>query len=98
MTRSRCSGLSKSQDAPPGPGRKSNAPAGRNPRRSRLSTMAAPPGGEKTSTAEPPHLAGRGSAANRARTKSDAPSGAEPTSAHRLPCPSWERGSSRPIK
>eukprot|EP00969_Alexandrium_andersonii_P018613 813021-Alexandrium_andersonii.AAC.1 len=39
-TRSRPSGLSKPHEAPPGPGRKSNAPAGRAPRRGRLSAMA----------------------------------------------------------
>eukprot|EP00969_Alexandrium_andersonii_P069884 3084640-Alexandrium_andersonii.AAC.1 len=52
ITRSRSSGLSKSHDTPPGPGRESNAPAGRTPRRGRRSAMAIALGGEKTSATE----------------------------------------------
>eukprot|EP00969_Alexandrium_andersonii_P069807 3080673-Alexandrium_andersonii.AAC.1 len=37
MARSRSSGLSKSHETPPGPGGRSNAPAGSTPRRGRLS-------------------------------------------------------------
>eukprot|EP00969_Alexandrium_andersonii_P036798 1612915-Alexandrium_andersonii.AAC.1 len=48
-TRSRSSGLSKSHAAPPSPGRKSNTPAGRTPRRGRLSAR----------TLRPPMLAPR---------------------------------------
>eukprot|EP00969_Alexandrium_andersonii_P161174 7122918-Alexandrium_andersonii.AAC.1 len=51
-TRSRSSGLSKSQDAPPGPGRKLSAPAGGTPRRGRLSAMAVALGGENTSATD----------------------------------------------
>eukprot|EP00969_Alexandrium_andersonii_P137054 6062845-Alexandrium_andersonii.AAC.1 len=43
----------RSQDTPPGPGRKSsNAPAGRTPRRGRLSALAVTLGGEKTSVTD----------------------------------------------
>eukprot|EP00969_Alexandrium_andersonii_P091518 4039624-Alexandrium_andersonii.AAC.1 len=66
-TRSRSSGLSKSQDTPPGPGRKSNAPAGRTPRRGRLSAIAATLGGEKTSATDARTSPGVAPAANRAR-------------------------------
>eukprot|EP00969_Alexandrium_andersonii_P371313 15479239-Alexandrium_andersonii.AAC.1 len=66
MARPRSSGLSKSQDAPPGPRRKSNAPAGRTPRRGRLSAMAVTLGGEKTSTTDACTSPGVAPAANRA--------------------------------
>eukprot|EP00969_Alexandrium_andersonii_P350992 15434458-Alexandrium_andersonii.AAC.1 len=39
ITRSRFSGRSKSHETPPGPGPRSNAPAGSTPRRGRLSAM-----------------------------------------------------------
>eukprot|EP00969_Alexandrium_andersonii_P292283 12918201-Alexandrium_andersonii.AAC.1 len=51
-TRSRSSGRSKSHDVPPGPGHKSNAPAGRTPRRGRLSAIAVTLSGEKTSATD----------------------------------------------
>eukprot|EP00969_Alexandrium_andersonii_P069248 3054936-Alexandrium_andersonii.AAC.1 len=47
MTRSRSSGRSKPHETPPGPGRKSNAPAGSTPRPGRLSSIAVTLGGEK---------------------------------------------------
>eukprot|EP00969_Alexandrium_andersonii_P262201 11590704-Alexandrium_andersonii.AAC.1 len=77
MTRSRSSGLSKSQDAPPGPGRKPNAPAGRTPRRGRLSAMAVTLGGERTLATDARTSPRVAPAANKARMKSGAPSGAE---------------------
>eukprot|EP00969_Alexandrium_andersonii_P254568 11251963-Alexandrium_andersonii.AAC.1 len=98
MTRSRSSGLPKSHDEPPGPGRKSNAPAGRTPRRGRLSAMAATLRGENTSATDARASPGAAPAANRARVRPSAPTGAEPASAHRPPCPSWESDSSRPIR
>eukprot|EP00969_Alexandrium_andersonii_P336182 14859910-Alexandrium_andersonii.AAC.1 len=52
ITRSRSSGLQKYHDTPPGPGRKSNAPAGRTPRRGRRSAIAVTLGGENTSATE----------------------------------------------
>eukprot|EP00969_Alexandrium_andersonii_P150103 6637504-Alexandrium_andersonii.AAC.1 len=66
-TRSRSSGLSKSDEAPaPGPGRKSNAPAGRTPRRGRLSAIAVALGGEKTSATDARASPGVAPAATRA--------------------------------
>eukprot|EP00969_Alexandrium_andersonii_P300369 13279517-Alexandrium_andersonii.AAC.1 len=52
ITRPRPSGLLKSHDTPPGPGRKANAAAGRTPKRGRRSAMAATLGGKKTSATE----------------------------------------------
>eukprot|EP00969_Alexandrium_andersonii_P060425 2660543-Alexandrium_andersonii.AAC.1 len=52
ITQSRSSGLLKSHDTPPRPGRKSNAPAGRTPKRGRHSAMAVTLGGAKTSATE----------------------------------------------
>eukprot|EP00969_Alexandrium_andersonii_P005358 233023-Alexandrium_andersonii.AAC.1 len=70
ITRSRSSGLLKSHDIPPGPGRKSNAPAGRTPERGRRSAMAATRGGENTSATEARASPGVAPAANKARTTS----------------------------
>eukprot|EP00969_Alexandrium_andersonii_P127665 5643075-Alexandrium_andersonii.AAC.1 len=52
ITRSRSSGRSKPHETPPGPGRRSNAPAGSTPRRGRLSATAVTLGGEKTSATD----------------------------------------------
>eukprot|EP00969_Alexandrium_andersonii_P108054 4767432-Alexandrium_andersonii.AAC.1 len=60
--------------------------------------MAVALGGEKTSVADARTSPGVALAANMARAKSDAPTGAEPASANRPLCPSWECDSSRPIK
>eukprot|EP00969_Alexandrium_andersonii_P348321 15402298-Alexandrium_andersonii.AAC.1 len=67
MTWSRSSGLSKSRDAPPSPGRKSNAPAGGAPRRNRLSATAVAIGGESTSATDARASPGVAPVANRAR-------------------------------
>eukprot|EP00969_Alexandrium_andersonii_P009492 415015-Alexandrium_andersonii.AAC.1 len=60
--------------------------------------MAVTLGGEKTSAAEARASPGVAPAANRARTKSGALSGAGLANRHRLLCPSWEDASSKPIK
>eukprot|EP00969_Alexandrium_andersonii_P207395 9162872-Alexandrium_andersonii.AAC.1 len=67
MTRSRSSGQSKSHETPPGPGHRSNAPAGSTPRRGRLSVMVVALGGEKTSATDARTSPGIAPAANRAR-------------------------------
>eukprot|EP00969_Alexandrium_andersonii_P361308 15457258-Alexandrium_andersonii.AAC.1 len=60
--------------------------------------MAVALGGESASATDARTSPGVAPAANRARVRSGAPSGAEPTSARRPLCPSWESDSNRPIR
>eukprot|EP00969_Alexandrium_andersonii_P051940 2281146-Alexandrium_andersonii.AAC.1 len=67
MASSRCSGLVKSHDTPPGPGRMSKAPAGRTPTRGCLSAAAVARGGKYISHTEARTSPGVAPAANKAR-------------------------------
>eukprot|EP00969_Alexandrium_andersonii_P244927 10823057-Alexandrium_andersonii.AAC.1 len=72
MTRSRSSARSKSQAFPPGPGRRSNAPADSTPKCGRRSAIAVTLGGENTPATMNLTSPGVAPAANNARAKSTA--------------------------
>eukprot|EP00969_Alexandrium_andersonii_P291991 12905480-Alexandrium_andersonii.AAC.1 len=60
--------------------------------------MAANLCGDNTSANDARASPGMAPAANRARTRSGAPSGTEPASTRRPLCPSWESVSNRPTQ